>query len=42
VTKRKIVHDYEISAEIQTKIEPLLPLPKPKKNSGRLEEIIGK
>ena len=35
VTKRKIVHDYEISDKFWTKIKPLLPLPKPKKKLGR-------
>jgi transposase len=33
VTKRKTGHDYEISDEFWTKIKPLLPPPKPKKNS---------
>ncbi|TAN35179.1 MAG: IS5/IS1182 family transposase, partial [Candidatus Methanoperedens sp.] len=35
MTTRKIGHDYEISDELWKKIEPLLPLPKPKKKSGR-------
>jgi putative transposase len=35
MTKRKIVQDYEISEDYWTKIEPLLPVPKPKKKSGR-------
>ena len=35
MTKRKIVQDDEISEDYWTKIEPLLPVPKPKKKSGR-------
>ena len=35
MTKRKIVQDYEISEDYWKKIEPLLPVPKPKKKSGR-------
>jgi len=35
VTTRKTGHDYEISDEFWNKIEPLLPLPKPKKKPGR-------
>ncbi len=35
MTTRKIGHDYEISDELWKKIEQLLPLPKPKKKSGR-------
>jgi len=34
MAKRKMVHDYMISDNLWMKIEPLLPLPKPKKNSG--------
>jgi transposase len=35
MTTRKIGHDYEISDDFWKKIEPLLPLPKPKKKSER-------
>ena len=35
MTKRKILHDFEISDKFWNKIEPLLPLPKPKKKPGR-------
>jgi len=35
MTKWKIVQDYKISEDYWTKIEPLLPVPKPKKKSGR-------
>ena len=35
MTKRKIVQDDEISEDYWTKIEPLLPVPQPKKKSGR-------
>ena len=35
MTKRKIVQDYEISEDYWKKIEPLLPVPKPKEKSGR-------
>src|SRR5665647_1231270 len=35
MTKRNIAHDYEISDKFGMKIEPLLPLPKPKKKHGR-------
>ena len=35
MTKRKIVHDFEISDKFWNKITPLLPLPKPKKKLGR-------
>jgi len=35
VTTRKNGHDYEISDEFWNQIKPLLPLPKPKKKSGR-------
>jgi hypothetical protein len=35
VTTRKTIQDYEISDKDWMKIEPLLPLPKPKKKSGR-------
>jgi len=35
MAKRKMVHDYMISDNLWMKIEPLLPLPKPKKKSGR-------
>ena len=32
MTKRKIFQDYEISEDYWTKIEPLLPVPKPKRS----------
>jgi len=35
MTKRKIVQDYELSEDYWKKIEPLLPVPKQKKKSGR-------
>ncbi len=35
MAKRKIIHDCMISDKFWTKIEPLLPLLKPKKKSGR-------
>jgi putative transposase len=35
MTELKIVQDYEISEDYWKKIEPLLPVPKPKKKSGR-------
>ena len=35
MTKRKIVQDYELFEDYWKKIEPLLPVPKPKKKSGR-------
>jgi len=35
VTTRKNGHDYEISDEFWNQIEPLMPLPKPKKKLGR-------
>ena len=35
MTTRKNIQDYEISDEDWMKIEPLLPLPKPKKKHGR-------
>ena len=38
MTKRKIVPDYELSEDYWKKIEPLLPVPKPKKRSGRLRK----
>ncbi len=33
MTKRKIVQNYELSEDYWTKIEPLLPVPQPKKKS---------
>jgi hypothetical protein len=42
MTKRKIVQDYEISEGYWKKIEPLLPVPKPKKSLEDLEGVIGK
>jgi putative transposase len=38
VTKRKTGQDYRISVEFWNKIKPLLPVPKPKKKSGRPRE----
>ena len=35
MAKRKLGRDYEISDEFWNLIKPLLPLPKPKKKSGR-------
>ncbi len=35
MAKRKIIHDYMISDNFWMKLKPLLPLPKPKKKSGR-------
>jgi transposase len=40
VTTRKTVHDYEIYDKLWTKIEPLLPLPKPKRSLEDLEKMI--
>jgi transposase len=35
MAKRKTVYDYNIPFEIWMKLKQLLPLPKPKKKSGR-------